>query len=125
MSAGCTTCNIYNRHTVFTVKNVEDAHGSSNTLAVKSRPVVRRLKILRYASIHLYTCGGRWNQVRVFMFSRLELGAGNTETLAPSSAAGINPSCWKALNVAAGPAYYYDGALDRNTAQPCALVRNI
>ena len=40
-------------YTVFTVKNVEDAHGSSNTLVVKSRPVVRRLKILRYASIHL------------------------------------------------------------------------
>ena len=41
-------------HTVFTVKNVEDAHGSSNTLVVKSRPVVRRLKIFGYASIHLW-----------------------------------------------------------------------
>ena len=41
-------------YTVFTVKNVEDAHGSSNTLVVKSRPVVRRLKILGYASIHLW-----------------------------------------------------------------------
>ena len=39
---------------VFTVKNVEDAHGSSNTLVVKSRPVVRRIKILGYASIHLW-----------------------------------------------------------------------
>ena len=38
--------------TVFTVKIVEDAYGSSNTLVVKSRPVVRRLKILGYASIH-------------------------------------------------------------------------
>ena len=33
---------------LFTVKNVEDAHGSSHTLVVKSRPVVRRLKILGY-----------------------------------------------------------------------------
>ena len=55
MSAGCTTCNIYNRHTQYLVKNVEDAHGSSHTLfVVKSRPVVRRLKILGYASIHLW-----------------------------------------------------------------------
>ena len=45
---------IQSAHTVFTVKNVEDAHGSSNTLVVKSRPVVRRLKILGYASIHLW-----------------------------------------------------------------------
>ena len=37
---------------------------------------------------------------------RLELGAGSTETFAPSSAAVINPSCGKALNVAGGPAYY-------------------
>ena len=57
--------------------------------------------------------------------SRLELGAGNTETLAPSSAAGINPSCGKVLNVAGAPRNYYDGALDRNTAQPCTLVRNL
>ena len=61
MSAGCTICNIYNRHTVFIVKNVEDAHGSSNTLVVKSRPVVRRLKLLGYAT---YTCRGCWNQVQ-------------------------------------------------------------
>ena len=55
MSAGCTTCNIYNRHTQYLqLKNVEDAHGSSHTLVVKSRPVVRRLKILGYASIHLW-----------------------------------------------------------------------
>ena len=38
--------------------------------------------------------------------SRLELGAGNTETFAPSSTAGINPSRGKALNVAGDPAYY-------------------
>ena len=38
--------------------------------------------------------------------SRLELDAGNTETFAPSSTSGINPSCGKALNVAVGPAYY-------------------
>ena len=31
---------------------------------------------------------------------RLELGAGNTETFVPSSAAGINPESGKALNVA-------------------------
>ena len=37
--------------------------------------------------------------------SRLELGAGKTETFAPSSTAGINPSCGKALNVAGGPTY--------------------
>ena len=51
MSAGCTTWNIYNRHTQYLqLKNVEDAHCSSNTLVVKSR----RLKILGYASIHLW-----------------------------------------------------------------------
>ena len=33
--------------------------------------------------------------------SRLQLGVGNTETFAPSSTAGINSSCGKALNVAA------------------------
>ena len=37
---------------------------------------------------------------------RLELGAENTETLVPSSAAGINPGSGKALNVASSPAYY-------------------
>ena len=35
--------------------------------------------------------------------SRLQLGAGNTETFTPSSTAGINPSCGKELNVAGGP----------------------
>ena len=38
--------------------------------------------------------------------SSLELGAGNTETFVPSSTAGINLSCGKALNVAGGTAYY-------------------
>jgi len=37
---------------------------------------------------------------------RLELGAGNTETFVPSSAAVINPVSGKALNVAGSPAYY-------------------
>ena len=44
---------IQSAHTIFTVKKVEDAHGSLHTL-VNSRPVVRRLNILGYASIHLW-----------------------------------------------------------------------
>ena len=44
--------------------------------------------------------------VAVIRSSRLQLGAGDTETFIPSSTAGINPSCGKELNVAGGPAYY-------------------
>ena len=44
--------------------------------------------------------------VAVIRSSRLQLGAGDTETFTPSSTAGINPSCGKELNVAGGPAYY-------------------
>ena len=60
-------------HIVFTVKNVEDAHASLNTFVVKSRPVVRWLKILVYAKHTLVVVAGIGS-------SRLELGAGGMTT---------------------------------------------
>ena len=50
--------------------------------------------------------------------SRLQLGAGNTETFTPSSTAGINPSCGKMLNVAGGPAYCQWTGVDQSGCSP-------
>ena len=61
MSAGCTTCNIYNRNTQYLQLKRPRRTCSLNTIVVKSWPVVRRLKIL---GCEAYTCGGRWNQVQ-------------------------------------------------------------
>ena len=61
MSAGCTTCNIYNRNTQYLQFKRRRRTCSLNTIVVKSWPVVRRLKIL---GCEAYTCGGRWNQVQ-------------------------------------------------------------
>ena len=73
---------------VFTVKNVEDARGSSNTLVVKSRPVSQAAK-------NTWVCKHTLVMVAGIRSSRLELGAGNTETFAPSSTAGITRAAGK------------------------------
>ena len=106
ISAGCTTYNIYYRNTQYLQLKTSKTHmwfkytcSGLNTLVVISWPVVRRLK-------NTWVCKHTLVVLAGIRSSRLELAAGNTETFFPSSAAGINPSCGNALNVADGPAYY-------------------
>ena len=69
-----------------------------------------KLEACIQAAKNTWVCKHTLVVVAGIRFSRLELGAGKTETFAPSSAAGINPSHGKALNVAGGPVYYRQAA---------------
>ena len=87
------------QHEVCTVKIVEDAHG-------RFKNTCSRNGNCSQADKNTWVCKHTLTVVAGIRSGRLELGAGNTETFVPSSAAVINPDSGKALNVAGSPAYY-------------------
>ena len=80
MSAGCTTCNIYNRHTQYLQLKTSKTHmwfkyTCSNIVACSQAAK-------KYLGMQAYTCGARWNQVQ-----QTRTGCGKHGNVRPSSTA--------------------------------------